>query len=165
MSRQDLRPHDICAIVDTREQLPLDLALPSRRASLACGDYSVEGLEHLIAVERKGPDDLVACVGRERDRFEACIKRMQAYEVRALVLEVTWADIEAGGWRGKVTPGQVKAALYSWSKHVSIFPAGNRATASSIVSGILFSSARQRWRELQSFFDTLKIETKEERAG
>jgi ERCC4-type nuclease len=159
VARKELKPTDIFALVDSREQLPLDLYLPFKRAPLATGDYSVEGLESLICVERKGPSDLIACVGRERERFEACIQRMKAYEVRALVIEMSWADVEAGDWRGKVTPGQVKAALYSWSKHVSIFPAGNRATASSIVSGILFSSARERWHQLRSFYDNLKIDT------
>jgi DNA excision repair protein ERCC-4 len=164
MSRKDLRPSDIMAIVDAREQLPLDLHLPFKRGTLAAADYSVEGLESMIAVERKGPQDLIACVGRERDRFEACLKRMQGYEVRAVVLEMTWADIEFGGWRGKVTPAQVKAALYSWSKHVSIFPAGSRKAAASIVSGILFSAARTRWRELQSFYGSLKV-TSEDKHG
>ncbi len=164
MSRKELEASDIVAAVDTRELLPLDLPLRSQRVTLACSDYSVIGLTSMIAVERKGPSDLIMCVARERDRFEACIKRMQAYEVRALVLEMSWADIEAGAWRGRVTPGQVKAALYSWSKHVSVFPAGDRRTAASIVSGILFSAARERWRELQSFYDSLKIETKKETA-
>lgn len=164
MSHKDLRPHDVMAICDQQEKLPLDLFLPTKRAHLETADYSVEGLSHLIAVERKGAD-LITCVGRDRDRFEACIKRMKGYEVRAIVLEMSWADIEAGGWRGKVTPGQVKAALYSWSKHVSIFPAGNRVAAASIVSGILFSAARERWRELQSFYASLKISSEETRAG
>ncbi len=165
MSRKDLRPHDICALVDQQEKLALDLLIPSKRVHLETADYSVEGLSHLVSVERKGAD-LITSVGRDRDRFEACIKRMKGYEVRAIVLEMSWADIEAGGWRGKVTPGQVKAALYSWSKHVSIFPAGNRASAASIVSGILFSAARERWRELQSFYESLKIASpKEEAAG
>ncbi len=159
VSRKDLRPEDICAICDTREQLPLDLSLPTRVAKLATADYSVDGLTDLVCVERKGPADLIACVGRERDRFEACLKRMQAYEVRALVLEMSWADIDAGDWRGKITSGQVKAALYSWSKHITIIPAGGRPAAASVVSGILFSAARERWRQLAGFYSALRIAT------
>ncbi len=165
MSRKDLRPDDIVAIVDSREQLPLDLFLPSKRGTLQAADYSVEGLTHMIAVERKSLADLTVCVGRERVRFDACVKRMKAYEVRALVIEASWADIEAGGWRAHVTPGQVKGALYSWSKHVSIFPAGDRAAATSIVSGILFSAARERWRELNAFYQNLRIDTSEDRTA
>lgn len=163
MSRKDLQVTDIVAAVDDREKLPLplDLYLRCEKKRLACADYSVVGLEKFIAVERKSLADAVMCAGRERDRFEGCIKRMKAYEVRALVIEASWADIEVGAWRSQLKPSQLKAALYSWSKHVSIFPAGDRATAASIVSGILFSAARERWRELGSFYSTLKIETKE----
>lgn len=153
----DMRPEDICAIIDTREGLPLDLLLPSEVATLATGDYSVKGLEHRICVERKSLADALMCVGRERDRFDACIKRMQAYEVRALVIEASWGAIELGGWRSQLKPTQVKASLYSWMKYMSVILAGDRTTAANIVSGILFSAARERWRELESFGQNLKL--------
>ncbi len=164
MSRKDLQPSDIVAAVDQQEKRPLalDLYLPCRVMHLPTADYSVVGLTSMIAVERKSLADAVLCAGRERDRFDACIKRMKSYEVRALVIEASWAEIEAGAWRSQLKPSQLKAALYSWSKHVSIFPAGDRKTAAAVVSGILFSAARERWRELQSFYDSLKIETKKE---
>lgn len=153
----DLRPEDITAVIDTREQTPLDLLIPSVVGTLPVSDYSVRGLEHLVAVERKSLPDLLACVGRERDRFDACIKRMKSYEVRVLVIEAGWGAIELGQWRSQLKPTQVKAALYSWAKHVSIIPASDRVTAAAVVSGILFSAARERWRELRSFKENLKI--------
>jgi DNA excision repair protein ERCC-4 len=160
----DLRPEDITAVIDTREQAPLDLLLKTERATLACADYSVAGLEHLIAVERKSLPDLLMCVGRERTRFDACIKRMQSYEVRVLVVEASWGSIALGQWRSQLKPTQVKAALYSWMKHVSVVLAGDRQSAANIVSGILFSAARERWRELRSFRETLKLAPQKEGA-
>lgn len=156
-AHSDLRIEDVCAVIDTREQRPLTLLIPSRVGTLACADYSVCGLEHRIAVERKELSDLLACVGRERDRFEACVKRMQAYETRALVIEASWGSIELGQWRSQLKPTQVKAALYSWMRHMSVVLAGDRTTAAAIVSGILFSAARERWRELRSFSESLKL--------
>lgn len=156
-SHSDLRPEDVMAIVDTREQAPLDLLIPSVVGTLACADYSIRGLEHLVAVERKSLADLVMCCGRERDRFDGCVKRMQAYETRALVIEATWGAIELGQWRSQLKPSQVKGALYSWMKYVSVIFTGDRQTAASVVSGILFSAARNRWRELQSFGGSLKL--------
>ena len=153
----DLRVEDLCAIVDTREQAPLDLFLPSEVGKLAAGDYSIKGLEHRICVERKSLPDALMCVGRERDRFDACIKRMQAYEVRALVIEASWGTLEMGQWRSQLKPTQVKAALYSWMKHMSVILAGDRQNAANIVSGILFSAARERWRELGAFQSSLKL--------
>jgi len=55
-------------LVDTREQdpLPLHLNHPNwiggeRRVALKTGDYSVEGMEGLLCLERKSLADLVAC--------------------------------------------------------------------------------------------------------
>ena len=108
----DLRACDVIAIADSREQLPLTLHLPTERGTLLCGDYSVKNLEHLIAIERKGLEDCLSCVGRERERFERCIDRMRAYETRVIVIEATWGIIELGQWRSQLKPTQVKAALY-----------------------------------------------------
>ena len=45
---------NLTAIVDLREQLPLDLSpLRTIRGTLATGDYSVQGLENIVAIERK----------------------------------------------------------------------------------------------------------------
>lgn len=158
---QDLRPGDITAIIDARESRPLELWIPSERGTLAAGDFSVKGLTHLIAVERKAENDMLACVGRERDRFEACIKRMQGYETRVLVIESSWSSIELGQWRSTLKPSQVKAALYSWMKYVSVVMVGDRQASASIISGILFSAARERWRELRAFQDNLKLAPQE----
>jgi len=89
---KELKPEHITVVRDTREQLPLDLApLQMITGTLDTGDYSIRGLEHIISVERKSEDDLLACVGRERARFEREIMRLLAYPVRLLVVESTWA--------------------------------------------------------------------------
>ena len=47
------RPEQVTAVVDTRERIPLDLTpLKTVRKTLVTGDYSVQGLEDIIAVER-----------------------------------------------------------------------------------------------------------------
>ena len=49
----DLSPEELVAVIDSREQQPLDLApLRSRIGTLATGDYSLRGLESVIAIER-----------------------------------------------------------------------------------------------------------------
>ena len=53
----------------------------------------------MVAVERKTMDDLLACVGRERDRFKRELQRLRAYRFRLLVVEADAAVIEAGDWR------------------------------------------------------------------
>ena len=100
----------ITALIDTREQLPLDLpGLHCQPATLATGDYSLRGMEAAVALERKSLPDLLACCGRERERFDREVQRLLAYPVRALVVEASWTDIEVGDWRSRLTPKQVGA--------------------------------------------------------
>ena len=47
----ELRPDQVVAIIDTREQLPLDLSpLRTEPGTLATGDYSVKGLVDVVAI-------------------------------------------------------------------------------------------------------------------
>ena len=81
-------------VVDTREQEPWGFCnVPTERGTLDTGDYSVRGLEHLVAVERKSLPDLLGCVGRERDRFKRELQRLRGYRFRLLVIEASYADL------------------------------------------------------------------------
>lgn len=148
-----LEPQDVVAVIDTREQRPLLLApLTSVAGSLQTGDYSVHGLEHLIAVERKSLPDLVACVGSERERFERECQRLLAYETRAIVVEASWVDLEAGQWRSKVPAAAVVGSVLGWiGMGIPVLLAIDHETAGRCVSRMLFIAARRRWRELQKF--------------
>ena len=107
----EIRPEQITAVIDTREQMPLDLApLRVEIATLTTGDYSVKGLEHVIAIERKSLSDALSCIGQQRERFDKEIQRMLAYPTRAVVVETTWADLSAasGGHRSHPRPRSVR---------------------------------------------------------
>ena len=144
----DLSPESVTAVVDTREQLHLDLApLKTTAGTLATGDYSVLGLEHVIAVERKSLPDLLSCIGTERERFEREVQRLLAYPVRALVVESTWQELEAGEWRSQVTPTAAVGSCLGWiAAGVPIIMAADHARAGRFVSRLLFTAARRRWR-------------------
>lgn len=90
-------------IVDTREQrgYSFDNAI-SRK--LSAGDYSVQGYEHRIAIERKSLDDWIGTVLRSRERFCRELKRLDAYDFAAVVIETTPQDILAGSYRSDVQP-------------------------------------------------------------
>lgn len=142
----------ITAIIDTSEELPLDLSpLRSEVASLTTGDYSVKGLEHIISLERKSLSDLIRCVGRDRERFDREIQRLLAYPCRGLVVEATWAHLEVKNWRGKVTPSQALGSVLGWAaRGLPIFMVGDHKRAGKYVSRLLFIAARRRWREARS---------------
>ena len=132
-------------IIDTREQNEWTFAkLPSEPGSLDTGDYSIRGLEHLIAVERKSLPDLLACVGRERDRFKRELQRLRAYRFRCLIIEATYADLERGEWRSKIQPASVLGSLAAWTAQYSlpIWLAGDHEAAARFAEKYLYQCAR-----------------------
>ncbi|MBW3596392.1 MAG: hypothetical protein KY475_03845 [Planctomycetes bacterium] len=148
----DLQSDQLLALVDSREQAPLDLApLRVESATLPTGDYSLRGLETIIAIERKSQQDLIGCVGRQRERFDREVQRLLAYPVRALVVEATWQEIEAGNWRGEVRPEAALGSLLGWvAAGLPVLMAGDRRRAGTYVARLLFLAARRRWREART---------------
>jgi DNA excision repair protein ERCC-4 len=171
--------HDkFVAIIDTREQEPLDLApLRTERGTLPTGDYSLKGLEHVIAIERKSLSDLLGCCGGERERFEKEIQRMLAYPCRVLVVEAHLNDIEqavadAKGVysyrylapvdgeikplyaKSKVRPQSVTGSLLAWqTMGVPVIYSGTHAQAGIDVARLMFIAARRRWREARALVE------------
>ncbi len=146
----ELRPEDVVAIQDTREQCAVCLSpLTTVIGTLATGDYSVRGLEHVVAIERKSADDMLCCIGRERGRFDREIQRLLAYPTRGIVIESTWTAFEAGNWRSWITCG------------VPIVMAGDHDRAGRYIARILFTAARRRWREARALVAAVQQEAAE----
>lgn len=150
MMRKHLREQDITAIVDRREQRPLDLSpLKTIEGTLQTGDYSLLGLEHIVSCERKSLVDCIACCGRDRERFEREIERLLAFPVRLLVVETSWREIERGQWRSQLKPAHVTGSLLAWqSMGLPVLLSGTHQRAGRLVARLLFISARKRYREL-----------------
>ncbi len=153
----ELRPDQVVAIIGTREQCPLDLApLAVELGTLATGDYSVHGLVDVVAIERKSLADLLGCIGQDRERFDREVMRLLAYPVRALVVEATWSEIEAGEWRSKVTAAAAVGSLLGWiAQGLPVIMAGDHERAGRYVSRLLFTAARRRYRELRALAATI----------
>ena len=90
-------------LVDTREQEPFALyanhpnwIAGERRTALKTGDYTVEGMESLLALERKSLADLVACTVGDRARFIACCDRLGKFRWKAILVEASYEDIKGG---------------------------------------------------------------------
>jgi DNA excision repair protein ERCC-4 len=157
----ELKPEQITAIVDSREQTPLTLAMPHEIGTLATGDYSVKGLEHIVAIERKSAGDMLCCIGQERERFDREVQRLLAYPVRALVIEAGWQFWERGEWRGKVTPAAAIGSMLGWiAQGLPIIQAYTHERAGQYVSRLLYTAARRRWREARALVGGI-LETQE----
>ena len=162
--KRTLAPEDVVAVVDTREQLPLDLSpLQSQSGTLVTGDYSVLGLEQEVAIERKSLSDLLGCIGKDRERFDKEIKRLIAYPVRALVVESSWSDIEAGMWalqgRSRILPQTALGSLLGWIAYgIPVIMAGSHDQAARYVSRMLFIAARRRWHQLHDLYSAVEAQ-------
>lgn len=105
-------------VVDTREQTPLAFeTLPSKVGTLTSGDYSVEGLEHVLAVERKSVADLVGSLTQGRDRFERELHRLRECDVVRLLVVGEGGTIDPrlaiahGRCRSRMRPQAIVASL------------------------------------------------------
>lgn len=150
-----IEPSQVTAIVDTREQRPLDLTpLRSLAGTLDTGDYSIAGCEHVVRIERKSLDDLLGCVGRDRERFDREVVRLLAYPVRVLLVESTWGQIELGQWRSKLKPEAVIGSLLGWqAMGLSIHLVGDHERAGKHAARLLYTIAKRRYRELRLLCD------------
>ena len=145
------------AVIDKREKNPLTLrytaqgeVLPSIAGSLYTGDYSIKGLENCVTIERKSLEDMLLCVGRERERFEKEIVRLRGFEVKAIVVESNWKTIEAGKYRSKVKPSSAIGSLMGWiASGIPILMADNHERAGIFVGRMLYIAASRRFRELK----------------
>lgn len=100
-------------VIDTREQEPYSFIAPVIRHKLDAGDYSVEGFETRVAVERKSLPDFVNTVIRQRRRFHAELIRLRGYDAACVVVECVFRDIVDGKYRADVHPNALLGAIAS----------------------------------------------------
>lgn len=144
----------VTVIVDTREQEPYGfdprLVKPVRRA-LPAGDYSVAGLETIVAVERKTLDDFVGTVIRARDRFYRELRALGGYARACVVVEADLEDVLAGRYRGDAHPNSIlgSAQAITVDFGVPVFFCSNRQIACRFVEGYLLRAAERssHWQD------------------
>jgi DNA excision repair protein ERCC-4 len=148
---------NITAVIDTREQNPLSLEykkgekLATVNGTLYTGDYSLRGLEDYVAIERKSLDDMMGCIGKGRERFERELLRLRGYEVKAIVVEATWEQIEKGEYRSRVNPSAAIGTLMGWiAQGFPIVMTGDHKRAGAFVARMLYITARRRYAQLKS---------------
>jgi DNA excision repair protein ERCC-4 len=143
-------------VCDSREQTPFDFkGYPVVYKSLSTGDYSIDGLENLICVERKSLQDFVGCCGSGRDRFKRELQRMKAYRYRHIIIEATYNKMLNGTWRSKLKPSHVTGSMVSWSNRyqIPIWLASDHEKATDLCFNLL----RTAHQQLQEFVKAIKI--------
>jgi len=124
-------------LIDSREQAPFGFkgevyaGTICEVGALQSGDYSLCGLADKVAVERKSLADLVACLGRERDRFERELQRAQGLEAFLVVVEAPFEDLAKGNYRSKLSPHAAAQSVFAFASryNTGFHFAGSRAAA------------------------------------
>ncbi|MFB3882439.1 MAG: ERCC4 domain-containing protein [Armatimonadota bacterium] len=134
-------------IVDTREQLPYSFSdrVVAVRSPLAAGDYSVEGFEQVLAVERKSAGDFVCSVIRERPRFRRELEKLRAYRAACVVVEASLADILAHRYHSGAHPNAVVGAALSIivDYGIPVFFCSDRQASCRFTEGFLLRAHRR----------------------
>lgn len=85
--------YDYTVIIDTREQKPWEFSdFSTTVAKLDTGDYSIEGLEDLLCIERKRSISEIANNITEK-RFKDVLSRMSKYRFPFILLEFDLNDV------------------------------------------------------------------------
>ena len=113
-------PKGFVLLIDTREQKPLFVSPPDglvvKHTKVDVGDYTVEGFEDRVCVERKQLSDFDSFMGRERNEHTIPkLKRMSAMihnnGFSALVIECSEAKLFSKRRYGKMTPEHARGFL------------------------------------------------------
>jgi DNA excision repair protein ERCC-4 len=142
----------IAIVVDTREQEPYafdpERVIATRKA-LPAGDYSIEGHEDSVAVERKTLEDFVSTVIRSRKRFKKELQRLSGYEFACIVVEADLDDILGGRYRSGAHPNAILGSVLSIVVDfgIPIFFCSDRQAACRFVEGYLLRLHRKKGRE------------------
>ena len=134
-------------VVDTREKEEYSFACPTVRRKLEAGDYSVEGLEHEVAVERKTLDDFVSTVIHSRERFRKELAKLANYRAACVVVEAGLIDVLLARYRGDAHPNAVLGSALSiiLDFRIPVFFCSSRQAACHFVQAYLLA-AHSRWR-------------------
>ena len=114
-------------VIDTREQSAYTFANIDPRPqviykALSTGDYSLDGFEDRITIERKSLIDLFGSTGQGRERLQREFERMADFEYAALVVEKGLGDIfKRKPAHSQMNPKAVFRTLISWSIRYGVF--------------------------------------------
>ena len=172
-------PSPFTVLIDSREKAPfafaglladardhhLPILVRSRYQYIPTGDYSIEGHESAIAVERKSLEDLYSTLGQHRERFEAELERLAVMTFAAVVVEADWRTIlSEPPSHSRLLPKTVFRSVLAWQQrytNVHWMCMGGRRLAEVCCYRIL----ERYWRDLEriavvDFQDCLEAQRK-----
>ena len=114
-------------LIDSREKTPYTfdfapLVKVVLGQTLKTGDYTLQGFEDQVIVERKSLVDLFGSCGRNRRRFEAELARMADFKHAAVVIESEWSIVlRHPPTRSKLNPKTILYSVIAWEQRYGVF--------------------------------------------
>ena len=108
-------------ICDSREQSAFEFDNPKlyknaavKVAGLKTGDYSIEGMEHLAAVERKSMPDFLGSISTSRERFERELERSLELDAFMVVIEEPFRNLGSKEYVSHMNRNAAVQTVLSW---------------------------------------------------
>jgi len=107
-------------IADSREQHVFEFDHPRyenvavKVAGLKTGDYSIEGMESMVAVERKSMPDLLGSISTGRQRFENELERALDIKSFMVVIEEPFRNLGCNEYQSRMNRGAAIQTIFSW---------------------------------------------------
>ncbi len=96
---------------------PEPLHVPTKQFNLVWGDYSLEGHESRVIVERKALSDLFGTLTARRDAFENQVQEMAKYDVADIIVEANLGDIiKNPPEHSQADPKTILRTVLSWKQ-------------------------------------------------
>jgi ERCC4-type nuclease len=106
-------------IQDTREQNPYSFeGYQVEQRGLKTGDYSLDGHEGMVCIERKSLSDAYGVVGGGRERFRRELERLAKIQSPTVIIEANLDAMEMS--RSSLTVAQVVGSFVSWAEEYRI---------------------------------------------
>jgi len=107
-------------IQDSREQSPFPFDGPwyegviVKVAGLKTADYSIEGLEDVVGVERKSMPDLLGSISTGRERFEKEMVRALELDAFMVVIEEPFRNLGTKDYQSHMNRNAAIQTVFSW---------------------------------------------------
>lgn len=145
-------PSKLTIVIDSREQRPFSFAAEvagSVRKALPAGDYSIEGNETVIAVERKTLEDFISTLVHARERFIRELTKLRDYRFAWIIVEGSLDEVLRGRYASRVQPAAL-LGLTTWvmtEYQIPVLFAHDRPCARALTESLLVSAVKKMTRE------------------
>ena len=142
-------------VCDSREQHPFAFEgypVEVTPATLATADYSLVGFTDRIGIERKSMQDLIHCLGPDRERFTRELQRLRGFDAACIIVDQPQSVLRLGHFRSRMDAGAAWQSCIALSMRYRIpfWFCDSRADAERVAFDFLRHYHRDRVRELEA---------------